>query len=638
MNPGGRVPCGRGYHSLTTVGAYAVLFGGKGDAGIVKEDCLSIYDVMKNKWIIPEVQGDAPLPRSNHAATLMDPDLIIIHGGRHGTLRLSDTCILQVPLSSASSISNLYLKWNIFEKTKTSVNTRKSVGESTLSPESDSPQGRSAHGLVARDHTLYLFGGYGGRGLTFNDIFVLRNFPSLTGLEQQKSNAPVSSDAQAPICIRDNSDEENAQCWRSTKRQKQQSYQGRKSLSGLQEVGHKLKQRLHASHLRIRDEEDTRRTMLKSVDDMQQQFSDVPQVQAVQTEEDTVLKMMTKEKDALEREVINIRQQMELLKANITEKTCIEDGLRADKLHLEKEIGLLTERKSDLSKVIRVLEKKVQLSNEKTRDLEYQNQNMKTQIQALRTSLDEKEKKNDELALVAKDAQNKCEELKVSLDNVRSFSTEVVHERDEYKACVEKLELELEKQMQALQQLNLKFENENTFLLREIAERKATADRLLTELGITKESGRALQDTIDRQAKQLQDEIKNGSVLRKEKEELSQSNAVLVAENKQLFAARESSNANFVFLKSELQSTRALYEQNVAEVARLQKHVEQSKEHITSLHESLKKNEENMQSKDQEFARLRALINEVEQFEQVQMTALQQHLGKLKCVRESCPL
>jgi hypothetical protein len=56
----------------------------------------SIYDAMKNKWIITKVQGDAPLPRSNHAATLMDPDLIIIHGGRHGALWLSDTYILQV--------------------------------------------------------------------------------------------------------------------------------------------------------------------------------------------------------------------------------------------------------------------------------------------------------------------------------------------------------------------------------------------------------------------------------------------------------------------------------------------------------------------------------------------------------------
>lgn len=565
LNPGGTVPCARGYHSLTIAGAYAFLFGGKGDAGIVKEDCLSIYDAMKNKWIIPKVQGDAPLPRSNHAATLMDPDLIIIHGGRHGALRLSDTCILQVPLSSASSISNFHLKWHVLEKTKTSVNTRRSLGKSTLKPESDSPHGRSAHGLVARDRALYLFGGYGGRGLTFNDIFILRNIPSLTGLQQTKLDAPVSSDAQAPICITDNSDEENAQCWRSTKRQKQQSYHGHKSLSGLQEVGHNLKQRLPASHSRNRDAEDTGRIMLKSVDDMRQQSSHVPQVQAVETQEDTVLKTMTKEKDALEKEVINLRQQMESLKANITEKTCIEDGLRADKLHLEKEIASLNERKGDLSKVIRVLEKKVQLSNEKTRDLEYQNQNMKTQIQALRASLDEKEKKNDEVAQEAKDAQNKCEELKVSLDNVRSFSTDVVHERDEYKACVEKIELELEKQMQALQQLNLKFENEKTFLLCEVAERKATADRILTELGMSKESARALQDTIDRQAKQLQDENNKGSVLQKEREELRHSNAVLVAENKQLFVARESANANFVFLKSELQSTRALYEQNVAE-------------------------------------------------------------------------
>lgn len=183
LNPGGTVPCARGYHSLTIAGAYAFLFGGKGDARIVKEDCLSIYDAMKNKWIIPKVQGDAPLPRSNHAATLMDPDLIIIHGGRHGALRLSDTCILQVCLSSASSISNLHLKWHVLEKTKTSVNTRRSLGKSTLNPESDSPHGRSAHGLVARDRALYLFGGYGGRGLTLNDIFILRNIPSLTGLQ-----------------------------------------------------------------------------------------------------------------------------------------------------------------------------------------------------------------------------------------------------------------------------------------------------------------------------------------------------------------------------------------------------------------------------------------------------------------------
>lgn len=629
MNPGGTVPCARGYHSLTTVGAYAVLFGGKGDAGIVKEDCLSIYDVMKNKWIIPKVQGDAPLPRSNHAATLMDPDLIIIHGGRHGSLRLSDTYVLQVPWSSAYSISNLYLRWHVLEK---SVNTRQSLGKSTLNAEPDSPHGRSAHGLVARDRALYLFGGYGGQGLTFNDIFILRNFPSLSGLEQPNLDGPVSSDAQAPICITDNSDEENGQCWRSTKRQKQQSYQGHKSLSGLQEVGHNLKQRLHASLSRNRDAEDTGRIMLKSVDSKRQQSSHVTQVQAVETQEDTVLKMITKEKEALEKEVVNLRQEIESLKANITEKTCIEDGLRVDKLHLEKEITSLNERKGDLSKVIRVLEKKVQLSNEKTRDLEYQNQNMKTQIQALRTSLDEKEKKNVEVAQEAKDAQNKCEELKVSLDNVRSFSTDVVHERDEYKACVEKLKLELEKQMQSLQQLNLKFESEKTFLLCEVAERKATTDRLLTELGMSKESTRALRDTIDRQAKQLQDENNKQSVLQKEKEELSQSNAVLVAENKQLFAARESAHANFVFLKSELQSTRALYEQNVAEVGRLQKHVEQSKEHIASLHESLKKNEENMRSKDQELSRLRALINEVEQFERVQMTTLQQHLEKLKCV------
>ena len=44
------------------------------------------------------VRGQPPCPRSNHAAVLMVDGLIVIHGGRHGSLRLSDTYVLQVPL------------------------------------------------------------------------------------------------------------------------------------------------------------------------------------------------------------------------------------------------------------------------------------------------------------------------------------------------------------------------------------------------------------------------------------------------------------------------------------------------------------------------------------------------------------
>ncbi|KAH9295388.1 hypothetical protein KI387_038976, partial [Taxus chinensis] len=320
LSPGGKLPCARGYHSLTTVGAYVILFGGKGDAGIVKEDYLSIYDVVRNKWVIRKVEGDVPLPRSNHAATSMDADMVIIHGGRNGTIRLSDMFVLKVPCSSASRILTSCVKSHTLEKNKTAVNSRKSAGKKTiLNTESDSPLGRSAHSLIARDHALYIFGGYGGQGLTFDDIFVFRNFTTLPGLDWKKTNDPVSSDAQAPFLIEDDSDEENAQHWRSTKRQKQQSNRNKKSLSRLQEVGQILKQGFDTTPLRNRDVQDNIGIQLpESVDRMQKQSSHVPQVQVVSSER--ALAMIGQEKDMLEKEVTNLRHQLESLKENMKKK------------------------------------------------------------------------------------------------------------------------------------------------------------------------------------------------------------------------------------------------------------------------------------------------------------------------------
>ncbi|GLJ50853.1 hypothetical protein SUGI_1083270 [Cryptomeria japonica] len=637
LNPGGKLPCARGYHSLTAIGAYVILFGGKGDSGIVKEDYMSVYDVVTNKWVIPEVEGDTPLPRSNHAATLMDTDLFIIHGGRNGTIRLSDMCVLKVPHSSSSSILTSRLKWHILEKMNSLVNTKKSAGKrSILNTESNFPLGRSAHSLIARGQSLYIFGGYGGQGLTFNDIYVLRNFPALAGLDQKNMNYLVSHDPKTPLLIADNSDEENVHYWRSTKRQKQHSSRGDKSVSRLQEVGRILKQGLDMTP-RNRDAQDNIGIQLpKSLNRMQKQSSCVPQEQAILKEKEFAV--IGQEKNMLEKEVMELRQQVESLKENIKEKTCIEDKLRADKLPLQEEVASLNEKRGDLAKIIKVLEKKVQLSTEKTKNIECENEGLKTQIKDLRSSLEEKESKTCGLAQEAKDAQLKCEKLNISLDNERSLYKELVHERDDYRTNMERLQTELEKKMEAIHQLNLKFENEKTFLKNEIAEGKETTNKLLTELGMTKESARALQETTEWQAKQLEDEKSKIHTLQKEREELRQRNAVSIAENKQILSARDSANLHFDFLKSELQDTRALQEQTTAEVIRLQRQIEQSKEHIASLHELLKKSEEAIKTKDQELVQLRVIINEVEQFEEAQKTKLQQHLEKLKCARQSCPL
>lgn len=58
----------------------------------------SVYDALTNRWNMIAVRGQPPCPRSNHAAVLMGDGLIVIHGGRHGSLRLSDTYVLQVPV------------------------------------------------------------------------------------------------------------------------------------------------------------------------------------------------------------------------------------------------------------------------------------------------------------------------------------------------------------------------------------------------------------------------------------------------------------------------------------------------------------------------------------------------------------
>ena len=56
----------------------------------------SVYDAVENRWSMVAVRGQSPSPRSNHAAVMMADGHILIHGGRHGSLRLSDTYVLQV--------------------------------------------------------------------------------------------------------------------------------------------------------------------------------------------------------------------------------------------------------------------------------------------------------------------------------------------------------------------------------------------------------------------------------------------------------------------------------------------------------------------------------------------------------------
>ncbi|CAM6099919.1 unnamed protein product [Calypogeia fissa] len=100
LHPKGVAPVGRGYHTFTAFSIHVLLVGEKGDKGIISSDAISVYDAEANMWMAPRVRGTAPVSRSNHAAALVKDDLIFMCGGRNGSERFRDICLLQQMVDS----------------------------------------------------------------------------------------------------------------------------------------------------------------------------------------------------------------------------------------------------------------------------------------------------------------------------------------------------------------------------------------------------------------------------------------------------------------------------------------------------------------------------------------------------------
>jgi hypothetical protein len=49
-----------------------------------------IFDLMKEKWIIPTIEGSIPYGRAGHTGTVVGKD-IFVFGGRSGSLLLQDS-------------------------------------------------------------------------------------------------------------------------------------------------------------------------------------------------------------------------------------------------------------------------------------------------------------------------------------------------------------------------------------------------------------------------------------------------------------------------------------------------------------------------------------------------------------------
>lgn len=622
LKPEGSSPSRRGYHTLTAFGTCVALFGGKAEGGILKKDMLSIYDAATNRWSIPSVKGEPPSPRSNHASALLEDRLIIVHGGRHGSSRLSDTYLLQVPPVDCY-VPNLELRWHLVERSKNTPLLKKSTGKT------DSPSGRSAHSLVSRDQALYLFGGYGGQGITLDDMFILRKLPILSEVEKMKRNPLKLADGQAFIDVSEESEGEEAQeGWRSTKRPKLHFGALKMRANVLQQ---EPEVRLDRNKNKVQEACDTRSTEPMTEDCVSVKKREISSL------EDRTIAMIAREKELYQKEVRSLQQSVESLKSTIREKALVDSEFRERSVQLEKELQRLQKEKSDLQITALNLEKELALHSKRGRKLEAENKTIKASMQDMKSELEDKENSRKMEVSKGCEQEKKLKDQSKSLEEVKAVASEAVIERDRYKSCMQKLEAELEKQMDALRQISSKYETEKDFLLNEVAERKGTADKLLTELGASKEHARALEETINHQLRQIEQEAAKVDMLQKENEAAKCSNAVMASEHKQLIEGKEVAEANCRQLQSKLQAAQLLVDQNVGEISRLKEVVEQTRQHASALHDTLKKSGETLRVQVEENEKFRAMMRETEEFEQAQARLIQTHAEKLRCARQSCP-
>ncbi|MCO5583745.1 hypothetical protein L7F22_037659 [Adiantum nelumboides] len=248
---------------------------------------------------------------------------------------------------------------------------------------------------------------------------------------------------------------------------------------------------------------------------------------------------------------------------------------------------------------------KVANQSKKVRKLEQENKSLKVDVQNAKASLEEMENAREMEATKLNNLQLRFQDTYKSYEGSKAAAAEATLERDKYKSCVQALEAELQKQMDAICQVTLRFEGEKAFLLKEVSERKCTADKLLTELGALKECVRSLEEKNDRQLKQLDQESDKLALLQKEKEAIACSKAVLESENKQLVETKQAAEESCTLLRSELQASRTSAEQFEADAARLKERAERNQKHASELHESLKKMEEKYNMQIEENKKIR---------------------------------
>lgn len=186
-------------------------------------------------------------------------------------------------------------------------------------------------------------------------------------------------------------------------------------------------------------------------------------------------------------------------------------------------------------------------------------------------------------------SEQKVEDLSRSLETMKAAYSKATHDLDASKHEVQRLVTEVEKQTLETHRIRQSHEQRIAILNNDAREKKDTEERLLREVQASKDSSRALNETVERLAKHFERDNAKIDALEEERKKLASANDALAAEQVRLVEARDGAGASLELVKGELRVALSVIERNAGEISRMREGAEQAKQHITSLHSSLKK-------------------------------------------------
>lgn len=651
LNPGGPSPAARGYHTMTCVGANVILYGGKGEHGIIgSAHNLSVYNSATNTWVGPRVKGTPPVQRSNHAAALVGESLIVFHGGRNGTERLGDMCALKVTSGHGSQIR---LTWHFFtQEPVVMTRGRKRSEDGAAEAQSRRPGGRAAHSLIAEGNaTLYLFGGYGGSGVTFDDAYVLRNFAEATEFQESLVREPLRRNDRRFSFPMEEPRTGPIEGWRSAKKPRRPAagtLDYNVDSTGKEERN--ADPGVEAPPVRTIVEltetpplEKDLRTVKEQVNELvtkarsDQDFLKVKeQVSQLVSKSRLDGAELLNELDLHRREVATLQQTVAALSGEIRAKSVGETDTRERNAVLEhnldvhrQQVSVLNEKLERLTAENASLRSESKVVETEKIDRARERSELMLKISSLEARLADRDREHSKTLQLLGHAESKNAELGRLLDETRKEKKAATLECSELKMKAHKIEVELRN----LERTRENFDKDKGGLQNLLADSQIKLERVSGELVAMKESARTLHETVERLAKQLERENTRADALERDRDELRRANTALSSELPQINSARESAEAAAELVRSELRTARVLLERSETESLRLQEAAENARQEMASQHATMKKYEEDARTFRDECERWRKLVSEMVDFEQAQARTLQTHVERIRSVR-----